>query len=169
MPETMTTSEMLMRLREARDVFDARLADVPESRFDVAPEGFSHSPKEIVAHVSAYDGLIVERLREAREGRTTAFDRDREGWEAFNTRVWSEAAAMEPMDVRAQATFAFADLVTEVAGLTDAELNEDSGATQHVDPAWLDDKTLAKMIAIDSYEHYPMHVDLLRAAGSVEE
>ncbi len=118
-----------------------------------------------MAHVAAYDNLIVERLREAREGRTTAFDRDREGWEAFNEHVWEQAKAMEEADVRAQATFAFGDLLTEVAGLTDAELNEDTGATQHIDPAWLDDKTLAKMIAIDSYEHYPMHIDLLKAAA----
>jgi hypothetical protein len=159
-----TTSEMVVRLRETRDVFDAKVADVPTGAFDVVPEGHAHSPKDVVAHVSAYEALIVERLREAREGRSTEFDRDREGWEAFNHMIWAEAADMDEVDVRAQAVFTFSDLLAEIAGLTDAELNTNAGVTGHVDPAWLEDRTLAQAIAIDSFEHYPMHHDTLNAA-----
>ena len=36
---TMTTSEMVVRLREARDVFDAKAAEVPSGAFDLVPEG----------------------------------------------------------------------------------------------------------------------------------
>jgi len=160
----MTTAEMLVFLREGRDVFDSRVSEVPGELFDVVPEGHAHSPKEVVAHVSAYESLILERLREAREGRTTDFDRDREGWEAFNDMVWVEAAEMDAVDVRAQAVFVFGDLLGEVAGLSDAELSECTGITEKIDPAWLEDRTLAQMIAVDSFDHYPMHLDVLTAA-----
>lgn len=164
MDGTMTTSEMVVRLREARDVFDAKAAEVPSGAFESVPEGCAHSPKDVVAHVSAYEALIVERLREAREGRSTEFDRDREGWEAFNHMVWAEAADMDEVDVRAQAVFTFGDLLSEVSGLTDEELNGSAGVSKHIDPAWLEDRTLAQAIAIDSFEHYPMHYDAFDAA-----
>jgi hypothetical protein len=164
MAERITTQEMLLRLRETRDVFDSRVAEVPSAVFDAVPDGWEHSPKEVVAHVSAYEALIVERLREARAGRTTEFDRDHDGWEAFNEVIWAEAADMDEVDVRAQAVFIFGDLLGEVAGLTEEELNEVAGIMKNIDSAWLEDRTLAKMIAIDSYEHYPMHQDLLTAA-----
>ena len=161
----MTTAEMLLRLRESRDVFDARVSEVPGEVFDVVPDGHAHSPKEAVAHVAAYESLILERLREARDGRSTEFDRDREGWEAFNDVVWAEAAETDAVDVRARAVFVFSDLLAEIAGLTDAELSETTGITKRIDPAWLEDRTLAEMIAIDSFEHYPMHESVLIAAA----
>jgi len=75
----MTRGEVLARLKVSRAVFDGKLAAVRLESLDAVPPGATHSVKDIVAHVTAYDDLIVLRLISARHGSTTAFDRDRDG------------------------------------------------------------------------------------------
>ena len=76
----MTREEVLAKLREQRAEFDGRLHAIPNDAMDRQIPGTTHSPKQILAHVSAYEQLIVERLRAAQLGETTEFDRDRIGW-----------------------------------------------------------------------------------------
>lgn len=161
----MTRDEMLRAFDESRSAFDTLLRAVPAERFAAAPPGFSHSPKEVVAHVVAYEGLIVERLSAAREAGTTAFDRDRAGWEAFNDRVWAEAAQAEPADVLRRWEEIGVSLRAELAMLTDDDLDGASPLAAHLDPAWLDGHTPAELIAVDAVDHYPMHHALLEAAA----
>jgi len=160
-----TRDEVLDRLRRARAEFDAKVTLVAQDRFELVPDGFGHSPKDVVAHVIAYEELIVERLRAARLGETTAFDRDRDGWKAFNARVWADAARTSSEHVLVRSTLVFNDLITEVELLDDAELSTQAGITAHIDPAWLEGRSLADLIGIDGFEHYPMHFSLLEAAA----
>ena len=88
----MTREEVLEQLKVQRAQFDARVHAIPGDSLDEPVPGSLHSPKQIVAHVSAYERLIVDRIRAARLGEKTAFDRDRIGWEAFNERIWAESA-----------------------------------------------------------------------------
>lgn len=161
----MKREEVLQRLLSARAAFDSRLADVPRETLALPAPGGSHSVSEIVAHIAAYDDLIVQRLVASREGSTTAFDRDREGWEAFNERTWREAAAMRPDEALARAGVVFAALVREVGRLTDEELGAPTGATAALDPAWLEGRAPWELIAIDAFDHYPMHHAALEAAA----
>lgn len=162
----MTRDEVLDRLRTARAAFDDKLAAIPAEAMDIPTPGGAHSPKEIVAHVAAYDELIVERLSAARRGETTAFDRDRVGWEAFNERIWAEAREKQTADVFAHAEEVFWELLGEVAALSDDELATPSGATATLDPAWLGDRQVWELVAIDGYDHYPMHFSALEAAAT---
>jgi len=163
----MKHEEVLVRLLTARAAFDARLAAVPHDALAVPAPGGTHSVKDIVAHVAAYDDLIVQRLVAARGGTTTAFDRDREGWEAFNERTWREAAALGSDEALARASVVFAALVHEVGRLTDEELGAPVGATAALDPAWLEGRAPWELIAIDAYDHYPMHHAALDAAAGI--
>ena len=160
----MRRDEVLAALLAARAEFDAKVAAIPHDRLDAVPPGREHSPKEIVAHVSAYEELIVERLRAARAGETTAFDRDRVGWEAFNERVWREARDTDAEVVLKRSARVFAEMLAQVGQLTDAELNEGAGIAAVIDPTWLGEHTLAEILGIDSFEHYPMHSEALDAA-----
>jgi len=162
----MTRDEVLARLHESRVVFDRKVAAVPRELLGVAPEGHAHSPKDIVAHVNAYEELITERLRRARAGETTEFERDRAGWQAFNEHVWAQVRDQAAEEVLARSASVFAELLGEVAQLTDAELNEVTGVTKAVDPAWLGGRSLAVLIGIDSFEHYGMHFEALDAASA---
>ena len=49
--------------------------------------------------------------------------------------------------------------------LTDDELSGDVGLTARIDPAWLQGRTLAEVIGVDGFEHYPMHYPALAAAA----
>lgn len=163
--DAMTREEVLERLKTARAGFDLRVRAIPRAGLDVAPRGRVHTPKEIVAHVSAYERLIVERLRAAREGRTTAFDRDREGWEAFNDRVWREATTRDVDDVLAESSRVFGELLEEVERLSDEELAASVGVSEVLDPEWLQGRALWELIGIDGFEHYAMHFEALEESA----
>lgn len=160
----MTREEVLARLVTERAVFDAKVASVGQEAFDQVPAGRTHSPKDIVAHVTAYERLMVERLRAARRGEMTALKRDRDGWEAFNELVWVEARVADGTEVIEDSHEVFGDLLVEVRALTDEELAGGAGIAAALDPAWLDGRALWEMIGIDGFDHYPMHHDALDAA-----
>lgn len=160
----MTRDEVIERLLASRGEFDALVAEVPPEAFDRRPPGRAHAVKEILAHVAGYEELIVGRLREAREGRMTDFERDRVGWEAFNEHVWAQAREMDAEGVRTLSSAVFADLMGEVERLTDAELNETVGVTAGIDPAWLEGRSLWELIGVDAFDHYPMHREGIEAA-----
>jgi len=160
----MTREEVLAALRTARAGLDARVAAVPRDRLTAQIPGSVHSVRDIVVHITAYDDLIVQRLVSARHGATTSFDRDREGWEAFNERVWSEAARVEPQAALRHASDVFVALLHEVGQLSDEELAAPVGATAALDPAWLEGRAPWELIAIDAFEHYPMHYAAIEGA-----
>lgn len=161
----MTAAEVVARLTGARAEFDALVAAVPRERLEVATPGGAHSPKDIVVHITAYEDLIVRRLRASRAGETTAFDRDRDSWEAFNERIWAEAAAVSVDEALARAREVFAALLEEVAALSDEEIAAPTKATAALDPGWLEGREVWELIGIDAFDHYPMHFDALAAAG----
>ena len=68
--------------------------------------------------------------------------------------------------IQARAAKLFLDLLEEVGRLTDAELSGDVGITARIDPTWLQGRTLAEVIGVDGFEHYPMHYAGLSAAGA---
>jgi len=163
----MTRDEVLARLRETRAEFDMLVAAIPVGQLTVPVPGGAHSPKDIVFHVTSYDDLIVRRLRCARTGELTAFDRDRDSYEAFNDRIWIEAETVSVPAARAQAARTFLNLLEEISHLSDEELSGNTGVTKGLDPAWLQDRTLAETIGIDGFGHYPMHYAGLAAAAGV--
>jgi hypothetical protein len=161
----MTRDEVLARLKTERAVFDAKVAAVPVSALEAAMPGSTHSVTEVVAHVTAYEELIVERLVSARHGAMTAFDRDHAGWEAFNERIWREAAGRRPEAVITHSAEVFAALIREIETLSDEELSAPVGKTAALDPGWLEGSPPWKMIEIDGFGHYPMHYPGLEAAA----
>ena len=163
----MTRDEVVERLKASRETFDSKVEAVPYEALCVPAPGSAHSVKDIVAHVAAYDELIVARLRASRDGETTAFDRDREGWEAFNRRTWGEAAEVPLDDVLHRAIDVFASMVHEVGRLSDDELNACAGSTASLDPAWLEGHAPWELIATDTYDHYPMHHGALESAAGL--
>jgi hypothetical protein len=162
----MTRDEVLTRLKARRAEFDVRVHAIPGDSFDEPTPGGTHSPKQIVAHVSAYERLIVDRIRAARLGEETEFDRDRVGWEAFNDRIWAESKSAAADAVLSQSARDFLALLEEIAALANVELSEMRGVAAAIDPAWLQGRSLWELIGIDGFEHYPMHFAQLEAAAS---
>ncbi len=160
----MTRDELLRWLLETRREFDELVAAIPRDDFEKPIPGKKHSARDVVCHVTAYEDLIVQRLRSAQNGETTAFDRDHEGWEAFNDRIWEEAKHVDPPTCLARSRRAFRELVDQVRVLQDDEINGKAGIVRHIDPGWLDGRALYEVIGIDAFEHYPMHFEDLKSA-----
>jgi hypothetical protein len=163
----MTRDDVLRSLWSARTEFDKLVSEIPVECLAQPIPGHARPAKDVIWHVAAYDGLIVQRLREARAGRMTEFDRDRVGWEQFNARVWAEAADIDVPTVCHHAEETFLDLLEEVGQLADDEVDGAGGIVEFIDPAWLQGRTLAEVIAVDGFEHYPMHHAELRAASAI--
>lgn len=161
----MRRDEVLAKLSETRAEFDRLVGAIPAERLTETVPGGAHSPKDIVFHVAAYDDLVVRRLRSGRDGGTTAFDRDRDSWEAFNERIWGEAEGVDASAAMARAAKIYLDLFEEVARLSNDELTTTTGITAHIDQGWLQGRTLAETIGVDCFEHYPMHYAALAAAA----
>lgn len=161
----MTRDEVLEQLTKRRAEFDALVEAVPPDAIDRPIPGGSHSPKQIVAHVSAYEHLIVERLRAAEIGQSTNFDRDQHGFEAFNEQVWTASASADPSVVLAQSARDFLVMLEEIALLPDAEFGALSKVAEAIDPGWLQGRPLWEAIGEDTFEHYPMHFAQLEAAA----
>jgi hypothetical protein len=162
----MTRDEVLDRLKTARAGFDQRVEAIPVSALDLPVAGSSHSPKQIIAHITSYEQLVVERLQLGRLGEETAFDRDRIGWEMFNERIWAESALLDIEIVLEISAWTFLRMLEEIAILANEELTEVTGIAAAVDPAWLDGKPLWELIGIDCFDHYPMHYAQLEAAAA---
>ena len=165
----MTRDDVLRNLWTARVEFDRLVSEIPVDRLGQPIPGHVRPAKDVVWHVAAYDELMVSRLRAARNGMTTEFDRDRVGWEAFNERIWTEAAEVDALTACHHADEVFLDLLEEIGQLTDDEICGNAGIVAYIDPAWLQGRTLAEVIGVDGFEHYPMHADELRAAAAVSE
>lgn len=160
----MTHDELLRWLLETRREFDELIAAIPRDNLEKPIPGKRHSARDVIFHVTAYEDLIVQRLRKAQLGETTAFDRDRDGWENFNDRVWGEAQQVDPPTALARSHRVFRELIEQVRVLQEDEINGDAGIVSAIDPAWLDGHRLYEVIGIDSFEHYPMHFEDLRKA-----
>jgi DinB superfamily len=161
----MTRDEVLEQLRKRRAEFDALVDAISAEAFDRPVPGGVHSPKEIVAHVSSYEQLILDRLRAARLGESTDFDRDRLGWQVFNDRVWAEAADQDSDVVLAGSAWVFLAMMEELASLADSEFGALSRVSEALDEGWLEGRTLWEAVGADTFEHYPMHFAQLEAAA----
>ncbi|MDP2233991.1 MAG: ClbS/DfsB family four-helix bundle protein [Actinomycetota bacterium] len=162
----MSRDEVMERLQFTRIRFDRRIAAIPIEKMDVLLQARTHTPKQVVAHINAYEALIVERLQAARTGNTTALFRDRVGWQEFNEQVWADSVDTPVHEVLEQSQRVFKELVHELMLLTDSDMLDDTGIMAHIDPAWLQGRTLAQVIGVDAFEHYPMHYDELDLAAA---
>ncbi|MDO8987432.1 MAG: ClbS/DfsB family four-helix bundle protein [Coriobacteriia bacterium] len=162
----MSRDEVMERLQFTRIRFDRRIAAIPIEKMDALVPARAHTPKQVVAHINAYEALIVERLQAARTGNTTALFRDRVGWQEFNEQVWADSVDTSVHEVLEQSQRVFKALIHEIMMLTDGDMCDDTGIMAHIDPAWLQGRTLAQVIGVDAFEHYPMHYDELELAAA---
>ncbi len=160
----MTRDELLHWLLETRREFDELVAAIPKERLDKPIPGKKRSARDVIHHVTAYEELIVQRLQHAQDGETTAFDRDHEGWEQFNDRVWEEAKDVDSLTALARSHRVFREMIDQIRVLQDDEINGKGGIVRFLDPGWLDGRPLWEVVGIDAFEHYPMHFDELTKA-----
>lgn len=161
-------AELLARMRAERAIWDGLIAALPASilTLNVLPNGWS--VKDLIAHVAAYEQWTAAQIAAASDGRSAT------DWELYRIERLPDEAARWDVDQQNDAIYAwykdvplaeviafagqaFADLVTAVAAVPEADLSR-SGAQP-----WTGQMTMLELVPAQSYEHYHQHIDDLRA------
>ena len=163
-----TKVALLERMREGRAVWDALIGQVPENVLteSLLPAGWS--VKDLIAHVAAYERWTAAQINAANEGRTPTdmelygvaeMPPDPEGWDLDrqNAAIYAHYRDMPPADVRAIAARASDDLIAAVEAVPDDDFQRPNAQE------WLGGTTLLALVPGQSYAHYEMHVDDLKA------
>ena len=172
-PRPTSKTELMERMREGREEWDALLAQIPDSaRTEPALAG-GWSVKDLIAHVAAFEKWTAAQIRAANDGRTPTDNElhgveevtvDPEGWDldrenaAIHAR-YKETPLAELMTLSSQA---FADLVAAVEAVADEDFVRPGAQT------WTDDTTLLEVIPGQCYAHYAQHADELRSISGDE-
>jgi hypothetical protein len=154
----MTAARLREILRGERARWHALLARVGTDRLDVPGVEGTWSVKQIVAHLTWYDGVIVEGAQQLQ--RTGTFVR--EGLRALsmderNAIIAARSRARPAQEVLAESERVFGQLLGVVAACPDELLN---------DPRRLglpDDVIPWTLVANNSYAHYRQHAQAIRA------
>jgi hypothetical protein len=154
----MTAARLGTILRAGRARWDALLVEVGPDRLDVPGVDGTWSIKQIVAHLTWYDGVVVEGARQLM--RTGSYVR--EGLRALsmderNAILAGQSRTRPAPAVLAESERIFGQLLAVVAACPDDLLN---------DPRRLglpDDVAPWTLVANNSYAHYQQHAQAIRA------
>jgi len=149
----MTTAELLGRVRAARAEWDTLVAAVPDEQWAEPGVCGTWSLRDVVAHVSWFEREMIELLRTRRlEGSDLWLLPPHER----NDAIYRENRERSLADVRAESARLRAELLEQLATLTDAEL-ADAAAFPPMPPDWQP----ADIFAQNTYEHYTAHAESL--------
>lgn len=160
----MTRDQMLIELAVARATFDNKVGTLPRASLVREVPGYGRSIAQLVAHVSAYDSMVVQRLASAERAGMTNLGFDHGNREHHEQSTWVFADRWDFDRLLERAKGEFGSLSDLVRNLSDEELNGRIGAGGALDPAWLRGRAPWQAIAADTFEHYREHLDMLDVA-----
>lgn len=156
----MTSARLAGILRGERTRWNALLAGVPPARMEEPGADGEWSVKQLVAHLTWYEQVVVDAARQLFS--TGAYSNERVGLRALpmderNAVIAAEAWARPIAEVLAEADRVFADMLALVAACPADILNDPTrlGLPDDI-PPWM-------RLANNSYAHYRTHEDALRA------
>jgi len=159
-----TRDQMLVELAVSRATFDNKVASLPRDSLREELPGYGRSVAQLVAHVSAFDRLVVQRLASADRAAMTSLAIDHGDYERHEQATWTFADTWRTDRVLERAKADFESLTLNVRNLSDDELNGRIGSGGVLDPAWLRGRAPWQAIAADTFEHYREHLDMLDEA-----
>ena len=146
-------AEVTERIRESYRPLDEMLAGLDDARMLVPGVNGEWTAKDTLAHIAWWERHAVRRLRTGRDDLAP----DDGNWEPVvnhvNAEVYAENRDRPLAEVRADFHAAHAEVLAMIADLPNSVLASDA---------------IIEAIAVDTYGHYPEHVEALRSwiAGS---
>jgi uncharacterized damage-inducible protein DinB len=159
----MDKTELLSMMRTERARWETLLAEVDEAQMTQGGVEGEWSVKDIIAHVTAYEGWIVARLDSALGGETLRLEIDKLDLEQRNAWIFEENRNRPLHEVLEESQRVFQQLLTSVQTLSDEDLTDPHRLEPFLDPLWTGGLPAWKCIAADSYEHYGQHIPSIRA------
>ncbi len=156
MAEPMSKQTLLDKMQTRRAEWDGLIAQVGEDRLEQPGVVGEWSAKDLAAHILFWEKEMSIALDEMAQGQTPRFATMNDT-DALNEQNWQRSHGRPAQEVLAESQAVFRRLVEQVRATPEEEL---------LDPdryAWLEGKPLWRAVASETYGHYRMHVDQLRA------
>ena len=159
----MTKDRFIEVIRSERQRWEALLANVDPGEWDSAPAPGQWSPRDIIAHVTAYERGLVEWLEAARHGEALTFAiLDHPDVDYRNATLVQESQGRSQREVQAEAQRTFGRLMVLLEETPEEVLLDAERVEWYVRPRWGEQRSLWECIADDSYRHYRQHWEDLR-------
>jgi len=159
----MTRDEILTTLKEQHAELASILAGVPADAMTKQPIVEWWSVKDLMGHITLWQHVAIKFIREYQQDGAPKMPgiKDDAALDAYNKRGAALRRDWTVERVRAEFDAACHDLVAAVESLSDADLSkvvETLHATS-LQPPWDADATLERLIAVNSYQHIPEHIE----------
>lgn len=142
-----TKADLLTRMREGHQEFQAVMARIPDDRMHEIALYDNWTMKDFIAHIASWEQNTADRIAALKRGeKVSSVDVD-----AMNAQFLVKYRDMPLQEVRDMEAAAFAAMEQQVLNATEEELFDASHFPGR--------KTgLVTLIAGDSYGHYPEHL-----------
>jgi len=139
----------------------ALIEPLDDARFAAPMQEDGWSPKDVLAHIAAWERYVVLRIAAHRHGEPMPlWGPDDEQVDLKNAALVAESRTLSPSEVRLDALDCHNDVVATIDSLTEAELLDDSLRQTVIgewgSPVWLH-------VAANTYLHYEEHIETLKA------
>ncbi len=155
MVEHISKSQLLEKIRTCQAEFEQLLAPLSETQMTTAGVNGTWSIKDIIAHLNAWQGVALNRLRAAASGKEPMVPQDFT-IDDLNERFYQENKARSLPDVVADFRRTHQEIVEAVEALSEDDLNNPHRYS------WWEGEPLWPNIAGNTYEHTYEHIDSIQ-------
>lgn len=151
----MKRDEILQVIKEQHAELDAALAGIPADQLTKRPIVNWWTVKDLLGHVALWEQVALKFIREYKQdGAPKQLGiKDDDDLDRYNKRgvAMRRDLALETIRVELDATYRA--LITAIESLSDADL------VKPLPEPWSDGATLERLIAVNSYQHMPEHLE----------
>ncbi|MBI5032958.1 MAG: DinB family protein [Chloroflexi bacterium] len=155
----MTRDEILKTLGEQSAALLATLADIPDEAQTKIPYVDWWTIKDLIGHVAMWQQVAIQFIKDYKVDGTPKMlgIKDDADLDRYNKRGVTLQRDLSLDAVRQEMEITHRDLITAVESLTDADL------AKPLPPPWGEGATLERLIAVNSYQHTPEHLEQIAA------
>ncbi len=151
MVEQISKSQLFEKIRNRQAEFEELLAPLSETQMITTGVTGAWSIKDIVAHLNAWQSVLLNRLRAAATGGEPTVPQNY-NVDDMNERFYQENKARSLPDVMAEFRYNYQKILEAVALLSEDDLNNPHRYS------WWDGEPFWPNIAGDTYEHIDEHI-----------
>lgn len=151
----MTRDEILRAIKEQHAELDAALAGIPADQLTKRPIVEWWTAKDLLGHVALWEQVALKHIREYKhDGVPKQLGiKDDDDLDRYNKRGIAMRRDLSLETIRAELDTTYRELVAAIESLSDADL------VKPLPEPWGDGATLERLIAVNSYQHVPEHIE----------
>ncbi len=155
----MTRAEILKLLQEQHAELVATLAEIPPEVQTQIPYVDWWTLKDLMGHVAMWEQAAIQFIKEYKEDGLPKMlgIKDDDDLDRYNKRGVAMRRDLSLDAVRQEFETTHQNLIAAIESLTDADL------TKPLPPPWNESATLERLIAVNSYQHAPEHIEQIAA------